>query len=237
MYIPLEVSEAKQLPQGVPTIVIPFRDNAEQERSVQLKKFVSHIKRYHPDWVVLVIEQSQDGEKFNRGALLNIGARIAKQNKLEYIIFHDVDLIPLKALVPYYTAFPEKPIHIAKVWTSKYDSPDFLGGVLSMSIKDIETINGFPNNFWGWGGEDDALRNRLKSKKIDVYQPTMRGEGFKELTHVDSRTKTEWKNMEKWENLAEDRRNPRSGVKNVQYKVLEKADLTDQIKKITVELK
>ena len=237
MYIPLEVSEAKQLPQGVPTIVIPFRDNAEQERSVQLKKFVSHIKRYHPDWVVLVIEQSQDGEKFNRGALLNIGARIAKQNKLEYIIFHDVDLIPLKALVPYYTAFPEKPIHIAKVWTSKYDSPDFLGGVLSMSIKDIETINGFPNNFWGWGGEDDALRNRLKSKKIDVYQPTMRGEGFKELTHVDSRTKTEWKNMEKWENLAEDRRNPRSGVKNVQYKVLEKTDLTDQIKKITVELK
>lgn len=237
MYIPLEISEVKQFPQGTPAIVIPFRDNAEQERGAQLKKFVTHMKRYHPDWIVLVIEQSQDGKKFNRGALLNVGARIAKQNNLQYVIFHDVDLIPLKVLAPYYTAIPEKPIHIAKVWTSKYDSPDFLGGVLSMTLKDIETINGFPNKFWGWGGEDDALRNRLKHYKIDVYQPTMRGEGFKELAHVDSRTKTEWKNMEKWENVAEDKRNPRSGFKNVQYKILDRVDLTDHIKKITVELK
>ena len=237
MFIQLESSEAKQMGQGIPTILIPFRDNAEQERASQLKKFVSHMKRYHPDWIVLVIEQSQDGKKFNRGALLNIGARIAKQNNLKYVIFHDVDLIPLKALVPYYTAIPEKPIHIAKVWTTKYDSPDFLGGVLSMTLEDIEKINGFPNKFWGWGGEDDALRNRLKSQKIDIYQPTLRGEGFKELTHVDSRTKTEWKNMEKWENVAEDKRNPKSGFKNVQYKILEKTDLTDRIKKITVELK
>ena len=124
MYIPLEVSEVKQFPQGNPVILIPFRDNLEQERSTQLKKFVSHMKRYHPDWVILIIEQSQDGKKFNRGALLNIGARIAYQNKYEYVIFHDVDLIPLKVLVPYYTAIPEKPIHIAKVWTTKYDSPD-----------------------------------------------------------------------------------------------------------------
>jgi hypothetical protein len=237
MYIPLEVSQVKEFPQGVPTIVIPFRDNAEQERAAQLKKFVSHIKRYHPDWVVLIIEQSQDGEKFNRGALLNIGARIADDNQLSYVIFHDVDLIPLKPLVPYYTSVPQNPIHIAKVWTSKYDSPDFLGGVLSMSLEDIKKVNGFPNNFWGWGGEDDALRNRLKAKNINIFQPTMRGEGFKELPHVDSRTKKEWKNMEKWENVAADKRNPRSGFKNVKYEVLDQEDLTDRIKKITVELK
>jgi len=237
MYIPLQLSDVKDFPQGIPTIIIPFRDNAEQERGTQLKKFVNHMKRYHPDWIVLIIEQSQDGEKFNRGALLNIGARIAKQNGIPYVIFHDVDLIPLKVLVPYYTAIPTKPIHIAKVWTSKYDSPDFLGGVLSITVDDIQKINGFPNNFWGWGGEDDALRNRLKLNKIDIYQPTMRGEGFKELTHVDSRTKTEWKNMEKWENIAADKRNPKSGFKNVQYKVLENIDVTDHIKKITVELK
>jgi hypothetical protein len=237
MYIPLEISEVKRFPQGTPTIIIPFRDNAEQERGAQLTKFVSHMKRYHPDWNVLVIEQSDDGKKFNRGALLNIGSRIAATHNLEYVIFHDVDLIPLSVLVPYYTAIPDKPIHIAKVWTTKYDSPDFLGGVLSMSLADIKRINGFPNTFFGWGGEDDALRNRIKAKKLDVYQPTLRGQGFKELSHVDSRTKTEWKNMEKWENLAADKRNPTSGVKNVRYTVVATEDISDHIKKITVDLK
>jgi hypothetical protein len=43
--------------------------------------------------------------------------------------------------------------------------------------------------------------------------------------------------MEKWENVAQDKRNPRSGFKNVQFKILQKEDLTDHIKKITVEIK
>lgn len=235
MYIPLEISEAKTLSQGVPTIVVPFREQIEQKRGEQLRKFISHIHRYHPDWNVLVIEQSDDDRKFNRGALLNIGAKIAEKNGLDYVIFHDVDLLPLMKIVPYYIAFPEKPIHIGKAWTSKYDSPTFLGGVLSMSIEDIKKTNGFPNQFWGWGGEDDALRNRIKSKKLEVYQPTLRGEGFKELIHVDSRTKQEWKNMRKWEDLKED--TGRSGYKNIKYSVLSTEDITDKIKKITVELK
>lgn len=235
MYIPLEIKDANQLPKGTPTILVPFREQPEQKRGEQLQKFVSHINRYHPDWNVLVIEQSDDERKFNRGALLNVGAQLADEAGLEYVIFHDVDLLPLIKIVPYYTAFPEKPIHIGKSWTAKYDSPTFLGGVLSMSIADIKKTNGFPNQFWGWGGEDDALRNRIKAKKIEVYQPTLRGEGYKELTHVDSRTKQEWKNMRKWEDLKED--TGRSGYKNVKYDILQSDNITDNIKKITVQLK
>jgi hypothetical protein len=235
MYLPLEIAEAKQFPQGTPTILVPFREQVEQKRGEQLKKFTSHIHRYHPDWNVLVIEQTDDGRKFNRGALLNVGAKIADKSGIEYVIFHDVDLLPLMKIVPYYTAFPEKPIHIGKAWTAKYDSPTFLGGVLSMSVEDIKKTNGFPNQFWGWGGEDDALRNRIKAKKIEVYQPTLRGEGYKELVHVDSRTKQEWKNMRKWEDLKED--TGRSGYKNIKYSVLSTEDITDKIKKITVEIK
>ena len=235
MYIPLELKDVKEFEQGTPTILVPFREQPEQKRGEQLKKFISHIHRYHPDWIVLVIEQSDDGQKFNRGALLNIGAKIADENKLEYVIFHDVDLLPLMKLVPYYTAIPTKPIHIAKVWTTKYDNANFLGGVLSMSMDDIRKTNGFPNNFWGWGGEDDALRNRIKAKKLEVYQPTMRGEGFRELAHVDTRTKQEWKNMRKWEDLKED--TGRSGFKNVKFEVLKQEDLANNVKKITVEIK
>jgi hypothetical protein len=233
MFTPLDISSAKKMTQGVPTIVIPYRDNAEQDRSGQLKKFVSHMARYHPDWPILIIEQSEDGKKFNRGALLNVGARIAHKMKHEYVIFHDVDLIPLSPIVPYYTAFPEKPIHIGKAWDTKWQGDSFLGGVMSMSIKDIDRSNGFPNMFWGWGGEDDAMRNRLKKQGIEVLQPVMRT-GFKELPHVDTRTKSEWKNMRKWEDIKGD--TGRHGYRDVKWKVTAEEDLAHSAKKITVEI-
>lgn len=37
----------------------------------------------------------------------------------------------------------------------------FVGAAVSFSPTLFESINGYPNNFWGWGGEDDELLNRL----------------------------------------------------------------------------
>ena len=34
----------------------------------------------------------------------------------------------------------------------------------------FEKLSGFPNNFWGWGGEDDELRNRMREMKMG-YRP------------------------------------------------------------------
>ncbi len=35
----------------------------------------------------------------------------------------------------------------------------------------MEDANGFPNNFWGWGGEDDVLSARLRSLGVEVVRP------------------------------------------------------------------
>ena len=234
MFVPLTLKEAEQLPQGTPCIVVPFREQIEQKRGEHLKKFVTHIKRYHPDWPVIIAEQSDDGNKFNRGALCNAGARIAAKNGFEYVVFQDVDLIPLSLIVPYYTAFPQKPIHIGKAWTGKYQHERFLGGVLSMSIKDLKETNGFPNMFWGWGGEDDALRNRIFSKDIDIYQPTMRGKGFTEIAHASASEKKETLNVTKRRDVDSD--TGRHGFRDIKYKVLADTDLAPNIKKITLEL-
>lgn len=36
----------------------------------------------------------------------------------------------------------------------------YFGGVSSLSKEQYLKINGFPNNYWGWGGEDDDIYNR-----------------------------------------------------------------------------
>jgi hypothetical protein len=38
----------------------------------------------------------------------------------------------------------------------------YIGGITSFSESQFKQINGFPNNFWGWGGEDDELYKRTK---------------------------------------------------------------------------
>ena len=48
----------------------------------------------------------------------------------------------------------------------------FLGVVLSINSNDFEKINGYPyKKFKGWGGEDDALRNRLLFNGIAYTKP------------------------------------------------------------------
>lgn len=231
MFKALPKSELKNLHKGTFTIVVPFRDQPEQNRMAQLMTLNEEFHKL--GWTVLVVEQSDDGKKFNRGALLNIGYDLVET---DYVIFHDVDLIPKKALIPYYEAFPTSPIHLGKAIT-KYDSPSFLGAVVSVSKKDYKVINGFPNNFWGWGGEDDAFRIRLQRAGIKVFQPTIKS-GFKELPHLDTRTNNDWKNMEKWEGLKEEREGKNSsGLSDLKYDILEKEELSPNIVKVTVRIK
>ena len=221
MFIPLSLKETKQFTQSTPTLLIPFREQIEQKRGEQLQKFCNHMKRWHSDWTIIIIEQSQDNKKFNRGALLNIGTRYAQKLKKDYVIYHDVDLIPLSAITKYYTAFPEKPIHIGGIYKDKYQGNNFIGQAFSISMIDAKKINGFPNNFWGWGGEDDAMLRRLKKHKLEIYKP-IETSGYKVLEHTDTRLIPNAKNMTKWEDLASD--NSKSGLSNIQWKLLDTSE-------------
>ena len=41
----------------------------------------------------------------------------------------------------------------------------FLGALLGFNGAIFNAINGYPNNFWGWGGEDDEMYKRF----YDIY--------------------------------------------------------------------
>ena len=146
-------------------IIVPFRDlHAEQNRKAQLQQFIPHIvsflsKQSTDDYHIYIIQQPDDGLKFNRGKLLNIGYKLAKEDNCNIFIFHDVDLLPDADLLEYYTKYPSPthPIHIARVWKRYSGNQAYFGGVVSFTSEQFEVVNGFPNNFWGWGGEGNVI--------------------------------------------------------------------------------
>ena len=147
-------------------ILVPFRDlHEEQHRQQHLDKFVPHMTSFlaasgNP-FALYVIEQSDDGRKFNRGKLLNIGFEVASKEGCEIFVLHDVDLLPSAELRPAYSTLPAQPVHIARVWERYSDNPKYFGGIVAFSGDGYRKINGYPNNFWGWGGEDDEMFNRI----------------------------------------------------------------------------
>lgn len=137
-------------------IIIPYRN-----RKIHLDYFIKNtaplIEKYMPGTKVIVIEQ-EEGKLFNRGALLNAGFSLYK-NKTKYFITHDVDLNPTqKFITEYYNSKPPENV-IHGLFTSVCNT---LGGIIKISSYDIHNINGFPNNFWGWGAEDTALQKRAE---------------------------------------------------------------------------
>jgi hypothetical protein len=155
-------------------IIVPFRDiHAEQKRKQHLDRFVpeitSFLKKSNKEFRIYIIEQSNDGRKFNRGKLLNIGFDLAKKDGCDTIILHDVDLIPSFELLDYYINKPKlnQPVHIARVWERYNKNSKYFGGIVAFSREQYQKINGYPNNFWGWGGEDDELYKR--SMKVILF--------------------------------------------------------------------
>ena len=44
------------------------------------------------------------------------------------------------------------------------------GGVSAISVKHFNFVNGFSNQFWGWGGEDDDLYCRVTRKNVSIVR-------------------------------------------------------------------
>jgi hypothetical protein len=167
----LKVSESKISSteiRPVIAIIVPYRDlHVEQKRKQHLDTFIPAMIQFlsrpgGPPFRIYIIEQSDDRRKFNRGKLLNIGFQIASKEGCRTFIFHDVDLLPSPDLFECYATIPRdtQPMHIARVWDRYSGNKKYFGGITSFSETSFRRMNGFPNNFWGWGGEDDELYRR-----------------------------------------------------------------------------
>ncbi len=159
-------------------IVVPYRDRAEH-----LARLIPHLVTFFErdrlaqaiPYEIHVVEQSAGGA-FNRGAIKNTGFAIARGNA-DYVSFHDVDYLPI--WVDYSAVRCPTSLITWGVENSPAPS-NALGGVLALPIADFERINGYSNDYAGWGYEDGDLRERIRRAGLAWER---RGGTFTALPH------------------------------------------------------
>ena len=142
-------------------ICIPYR-NRKEHLDILIPKLSAHLDNKGIEHSFYIAHQIDD-KLFNRGVMKNIAAKYAFEDGCDYIAWHDVDMIPFEDCDYSYPI--EAPIHIA-TQLSKYNYgmsyPDYFGGVVLFTKEQVEKINGYSNEYWDWGMEDDDLFWRCK---------------------------------------------------------------------------
>ena len=151
-------------------VCVPYRN-----REAHLKEFIPKIGKYLDgqgiDYCIYFAHQVDD-KLFNRGATKNVAAKHAFEDGCDYIVWHDIDMIPEEGCD---YSFPKKtPIHIATSisqmdYKLKYE--EYFGGAVLFSKEQVEKTNGYSNDYWDWGMEDDDLfwRCVLEGYADDTY--------------------------------------------------------------------
>ncbi|KAM9565623.1 beta-1,4-galactosyltransferase 4 isoform 1-T2 [Guaruba guarouba] len=152
-------------------IIIPHR-NREKHLLYLLEHLHPFLQRQQLDYGIYVIHQA-GSTKFNRAKLLNVGYLEAlKEANWDCFIFHDVDLVPENDFNIYTCGPGPKHFVVGRNNTGyRLRYTGYFGGVTALTREQFAKVNGFSNNYWGWGGEDDDLRIRVHLQKMGVMRP------------------------------------------------------------------
>uniref|UniRef100_A0A915J7Z9 Galactosyltransferase C-terminal domain-containing protein n=1 Tax=Romanomermis culicivorax TaxID=13658 RepID=A0A915J7Z9_ROMCU len=93
------------------------------------------------------------------------------------------------------------------------------GGITALTVGQFEKLNGFSNDYWGWGGEDDDMASRVKLHGYEISRYDANIARYKMVKH----------NQEKENAVNEcrfslmykvNRRWPKDGLTTLDYKIL-----------------
>ncbi|XP_004428420.1 PREDICTED: beta-1,4-galactosyltransferase 1 [Ceratotherium simum simum] len=201
-------------------IIIPFR-NRQEHLKYWLYYLHPILQRQQLDYGIYVINQAGEST-FNRAKLLNVGFQEAlKDYDYNCFVFSDVDLIPMNDHNAY-RCFSQ-PRHISVAMDKfGFSLPyvQYFGGVSALSKQQFLTINGFPNNYWGWGGEDDDIFNRLAFKGMSISRPNAVVGKCRMIRH--SRDKKNEPNPQRFDRIAHTKETMLSdGLNTLAYQVLD----------------
>ncbi|WKX91042.1 hypothetical protein Q1695_009684 [Nippostrongylus brasiliensis] len=150
-------------------IVVPYRDR-ESHLRIMLHNLHSFLTKQQLDYAIL----------------MNVGfAEAMKLYPWECFIFHDVDLLPEDDRNLY--SCPTIPRHMSVAvdkFNYKLPYSSIFGGISAMTVEQLHSINGFSNKYWGWGGEDDDLANRVSAAGYKIARYPAKIARYKMIKHV-----------------------------------------------------
>jgi len=207
------------------SIVVPYRNREEHLAlfAPTMEKFL--YSKGIETFRIIIVEQGSAPEEqpFNRAKLLNVGFDLLKDTS-DYFCFHDVDMIPEEADYSYV----EEPTHMATECSQfgyQLPYPGYFGGVTLFNKKDFLDVNGYSNDYWGWGAEDDDMMLRCYSKNKllpPAYIPRRRGR-YQSLYHGRKIYLNEYRgNIMKLRQLSEDNV-CQEGLNTLSYQVLDRS--------------
>nr|XP_013039020.1 beta-1,4-galactosyltransferase 3 [Anser cygnoides] len=191
------------------------------------EKYLHHLLYYiHPflqrqqlSYRIYLIQQVGNGT-FNRAKLLNIGVREAlKDEDWDCLLLHDVDLVPendynLYVCDEYY------PKHMASAIDKfHYNLPykSFFGGVSALTPEHYMKMNGFPNTYWGSGGENDDIATRIQLAGMKVVR-TPSHLGRYKMMNYNKETEEPWRRPASRHNTGKTWKD--DGMNSLEFKLL-----------------
>mgnify|MGYP001027163214 FL=1 len=198
-------------------LLVPYRDRYEI-----LKHFLYHthqfLQRQQLDYRIYICEQAYN-KIFNKGIVMNgcFKEILKVEPDTPCFIMHDVDLLLIDDRNMY--TCPPFPRHLS-VAIDKFHFylpyTGLVGGVLAMRREHYVLVNGYSTNYWGWGGEDDDMYERIVSKRLVLERPPRAIARYKMLKHTHQKLNPARMKVLRTAHIRIDS----DGVNNVQYKLL-----------------
>ncbi|XP_063292831.1 beta-1,4-galactosyltransferase 3-like [Pelobates fuscus] len=215
-------------------VIIPHR-NREQHLKYLLYYLHPFLQRQQLNYGIYIIHQAGN-YTFNRAKLLNVGFKEAmKDEDWDCMFFHDVDLIPEDDRNLYTCdKYPKHASLAMDKFGYKLPYKSYFGGVSALSPEQYMKINGFPNNYWGWGGEDDDIAVRVSLSGMLISRPPVKYGRYKMIKH--GHDKGNEQNPKRFNLLAKTRRTwKQDGMNSLQYTFISK-ELLPLYTNITVDI-
>jgi hypothetical protein len=138
-------------------VCVPYRNRAEH-----MYQFVPRVSDFLQERGIehtIYLAHQCDDKLFNRGLMKNIAAKHAFDDGCDYIVWHDIDMVPEDDSCDY--SYPDDgPKHLAvRISQSDYGLKyqEYFGGAVLFTKEQVMKTNGYSNKYWDWGMEDDDL--------------------------------------------------------------------------------